>query len=84
MTEKVLTEQGEAAVEEFCFWPHGDEAHSAYPGRVGDRLSDISSNLEDAIAAWDWPAIQDALAELRRLRLALDCCSFLSVRFVPK
>lgn len=81
MSERLLTEQGEAAIAEFCFGPHGDEPHSAYAGRVGDRVADISSKLDTAFLSNDGRAIQEGLAELRRLRLALDCCSILDLRF---
>lgn len=76
-----LTEQGAAAVAEFGFASVGkDRPHSAYPGRIADRLHDIASGLEAALKANDREAAFRGLMELRRLRLALDCCSFLEGR----
>jgi hypothetical protein len=70
---RYVTEQGRAALDEFGFrLVPLDRPGAATPGRIADRLSDATGRLDDAAAARDWAAVLTALAELRRLRLALD------------
>jgi hypothetical protein len=67
------TEQGLAALKEFGFdLANLNAAGAPTPGRVADRLCDISDELEQAFRAGDAARLTAGLARLRRLRPALD------------
>lgn len=77
---KVLTEQGQAALTEFGMRAvRLGEPRSPTPGRIADRLAEISADLDAAIDGADLGEIVTAAAALRRLVLALDAWS-VSVR----
>jgi hypothetical protein len=66
-------EQCRAAMGEFGFDVVDlDKPGAPTPGRIADRLSDISGSLDKALAAGSLPAVVEAAAELRRLLRALD------------
>ena len=49
------------------------------PGRVGDRISDIVSDLRSAVENSDIASLTAAICELDKLRMALDCYTCRSV-----
>lgn len=70
---KFNAEQCEAALGEFGFsLVELGQAGAPTPGRIADRLFDISCDLDEALASGDAEAALSAAGELRRLRGALD------------
>jgi hypothetical protein len=67
------TGQRKATMQEFGFEavPLG-EPGAPTPGRIAERLGDIATALEAAVATGDLGAIANCVAELGRLRRALD------------
>lgn len=68
-----ITEAAAAAIADFGFAtvPLG-RVGAPTPGRIADRLADIEARLAAAHGRWDHAAVGEAIAELGRLRLALD------------
>jgi hypothetical protein len=67
------TDQGKAAMQEFGFKAVPlDEPGAPTPRRIAERLGDMTTALDQAVAQGDLGAINNAVAELGRLRRALD------------
>jgi hypothetical protein len=54
-----------------------DQPGSPTPRRVAERLGDITTALDQAVASGDLGAIANGVAKLGRLRMALDAWAFL-------
>ena len=67
------TDQGKAAMQEFGFEADPlDQPGAPAPGQIAECLGDIITALENAVANGDLGAIANSVAELVRLRTALD------------
>src|SRR5262249_26789244 len=58
-----------------------DQVGEPTPGRIADRLTEIITALEEAIAQGNLASVQQATEKLKRLQGAIDVWSLLSAEF---